>query len=94
MYLFFNAHSISRLVISSDGTKFTVSRQIAEMSQTIKNLLDGFYSLFFFHSSNFQKKKALPDLDEEIPLSNLTGEIFQKVLDFCVHHKVGKKKVN
>lgn len=49
---------------SSDGHIFTVSREIAEMSETVRNMLGDVEG----------------DADATIPLPNVTGEILAKVL--------------
>merc|ERR1711934_154701 len=60
-----------KLVLKSNDNKtFEVEREIAEMSLTIKNLVEDI-------------GEALTD---EIPLPNVSGTILEKVLLYCRHH--------
>ena len=55
---------------SSDEQVFEVDRKIAEMSVTIKHMLDDLDA----------------ECDNPIPLPNVAGKILQKVIEYCTHH--------
>nr|CCG34076.1 SCF ubiquitin ligase [uncultured eukaryote] len=57
---------------SSDEQEFVVDRKIAEMSQTIKNMLEDIG----------------PEMggDTPIPLPNVTGKILEKIITYCKYH--------
>lgn len=55
---------------SSDATEFKVDKKVAEMSVTIKNIMEDLDD----------------DLDIPLPLPNVTGEILGKIVEFCQHH--------
>jgi len=59
---------------SSDGKVFKVDKEIATKSQLINNMLEDVEE-----SDN-----------ENIPLPNVTGEILEKVLEYCEHHRDDK----
>jgi len=56
---------------SSDDQEFTVEKQVAEMSVTIKNMLEDMEGL---------------GSETAIPLPNVTGKILTKVIDYCRYH--------
>jgi len=56
---------------SSDEQEFEVERELAEMSVTIKNMLED----------------ILIDNETPIPLPNVTGKILQKVIEYWKYHK-------
>ena len=58
-------------VTSSDGQEFTVSKEVACMSVLIKNMLDDFGE----------------EMDQAIPLPNVTGAILGKGIFFSVVKK-------
>ena len=55
---------------SSDEIEFEVGLNVAEMSVTIKHMLDDIDA----------------DSDKSIPLPNVDGEVLKKVLDYCRYH--------
>lgn len=57
---------------SSDGREFEVDIEVAKMSQTINNMLGDLGDV---------------DEDEVIPLSNVSGPILEKVLEYAKKHK-------
>ena len=56
---------------TSEGTKFVVDQKIAKMSVLIKNMLED----------------VGDDTDNAIPLPNVSGPTFQRMLQFCEEHK-------
>jgi S-phase kinase-associated protein 1 len=56
---------------SSDEQEITVDRAVAEMSVTIKNMLEDMGELAS---------------ESAIPLPNVTGKILVKVIDYCKYH--------
>nr|CCG34070.1 SCF ubiquitin ligase [uncultured eukaryote] len=56
---------------SSDDTVFEVPREIAEMSVTVKHMLEDIDP---------------SGEDNPIPLPNVTGKILQKVIEYCKYH--------
>jgi len=59
---------------SSDGKVYTVDKEIATKSQLINNMLED----------------VDDDNNENIPLPNVTGEILEKVIEYCEHHRNDK----
>jgi len=57
---------------SSDDQVFEVPRNIAEMSVTVKHMLEDI--------------NPGSDTDNPIPLPNVTGKILSKVIDYCKYH--------
>jgi len=59
---------------SSDGKVYKVDKDIAVKSQLINNMLED----------------AEENDNENIPLPNVTGEILEKVIEYCEHHRDDK----
>ncbi|VDL82742.1 unnamed protein product [Nippostrongylus brasiliensis] len=59
-------------LVTNDGEKFTVSRDVIRLSTTINTMI---------HDLN------LDDESEDIPICNVSGPIMQKVLQWCTYHK-------
>ena len=59
-------------LISSDGQSISVQENIVRMSQTLNQMLDDL---------------GLEDMDNGIPLTNVTSPILEKVVEWCTHHK-------
>ena len=57
---------------SSDEKEFNVDKSVAEMSVTIKNMLEDMQDI---------------GSDTPIPLPNVTGAILEKVITYCKYHK-------
>jgi len=55
---------------SSDDQEFEVTKQVAEMSKTIKLMMEDLED----------------DMDLPIPLPNVAGKILAKVVEYCKHH--------
>lgn len=75
-------------LMSKDGRVFKVRREIATMMGTVKAALEGepkndFFNNFF--CSQIFPTLFSPDTDENdvIPISNVDGNILQKVIEFC-----------
>jgi len=58
-------------LVSSDGQVVEVARDIAQMSVTIRNMLEDIGE----------------ELAEGIPLPNVSAPILNKVVEYCTHHK-------
>ena len=58
-------------LVSSDGNKFMVERKVLKLSTTISDLL--------------ADCEEITTLDV-IPITNIKGNVLQKVLDYCEHH--------
>lgn len=58
-------------LVSSDEQSFKVEKKVAEMSVTIKDMIED-----TAHMMN----------DQEIPLPNVTGKILEKVIQYCKYH--------
>lgn len=68
---------------SSDEQEFEVEKGVAEMSVTIKNMLEGsFYSSLFPHYKDMDGLGS----DTVIPLPNVTGKILETVIVHCKYH--------
>ena len=57
-------------LVSSDDQEFEVEKKVAEMSVTIKNMLEDMAEM----------------ADQPIPLPNVTGKILEKVITYCKYH--------
>eukprot|EP01120_Amphizonella_sp_Union-15-10_P000994 TRINITY_DN11061_c0_g1_i1.p1 TRINITY_DN11061_c0_g1~~TRINITY_DN11061_c0_g1_i1.p1 ORF type:complete len:165 (-),score=41.33 TRINITY_DN11061_c0_g1_i1:94-588(-) len=55
---------------SSDDKPFDVPMEVAQMSLTIKNMIED----------------ICPDGETPIPLPNVSGKILEKVIEYCKHH--------
>nr|CCG34080.1 SCF ubiquitin ligase [uncultured eukaryote] len=64
---------------SSDEQEFEVDRGVAEMSVTIKNMLEDMEGV---------------GSDTAIPLPNVTGKILAKVIEYCKYHKANPTPVS
>lgn len=69
---------------SVDEQEFTVSIDVAKMSETIKHMVEGMTWQNRIECGNLR----LPDIgaDQTIPLPNVTGKILQKVIAYCQYH--------
>lgn len=88
-------------LVSSDGREFTADLEAVRLSGTIRGLIDGAMhgrcgcSRSRCHSSSRStgggSHAPMADIgaenNEPIPLSNVTGPILEKVLDYCNHHR-------
>eukprot|EP00727_Mastigamoeba_balamuthi_P003414 m51a1_g1307 putative cytosolic glycoprotein fp21 (165) ;mRNA; f:208258-209268 len=63
-------------LISQDDIKIEVALEVANMSETIKHLIE-----------DLKTDSGLPP----VPLPNITGRVLQKVFDFAKHHYTQEK---
>ena len=63
-------------LLSCDGESFKVSVQVAQMSETVKHLIED------------------TGIETPIPLSNVTGKILKKVIEYSTHHTENQKGEN
>ena len=80
-------------LVSEDGREFRVERKVANMSLTIKNLLDdmGADDDDDIDDANndalaSSRERSEAGLGMAIPLKNVHGDVLERVLEFCAFH--------
>lgn len=81
------------VLVSGEGERFTVDRQIAERSILLKNYLND------MHESNFQTDSDIDEANDEdeedddeedgivMPVPNVRSSVLQKIIEWAEHHK-------